>query len=190
MRATRWGHPNATSGQLDHLPASVRRSSLAGPSRPWRVWSRRGLNGPQQWSTVRRHDRRGCSQSYCRPTVFDRPHESGLESWCPFNTRRGFPIVYCWTLSDNSIAAKRLRRSPAGGLARPAGCIRLDILWGSADTPRADIYSVIHCSKGAIGQNRSHGSRSCSKLQGGERLSGASCFVWEAAQRPAADHRT
>ena len=62
LRATRWGHPNATSGQLDHLPASVRRSSLAGPSRPWRVWSRRGLNGPQQWSTVRLHDRRGCSQ--------------------------------------------------------------------------------------------------------------------------------
>jgi Bacterial regulatory helix-turn-helix protein, lysR family len=58
----RWGHPNATSGQLDHLPASVRWSSLAGPSRPRRVWSRRGLNGPQQWSTVRLYDRRGCSQ--------------------------------------------------------------------------------------------------------------------------------
>ncbi len=56
------GSPNATSGQLDHLPASVRWSSLAGPSRPRRVWSRRGLNGPQQWSKVRLHDRRGCSQ--------------------------------------------------------------------------------------------------------------------------------
>jgi hypothetical protein len=65
----RWGHPNATSGQLDHLPASVRWSSLAGPSRPRWLWFRRGLNGPQRWSTVRRHDRRGRSRSYCRPTV-------------------------------------------------------------------------------------------------------------------------
>jgi hypothetical protein len=59
----RWGHPNATSGQLDHLPASVRWSSLAGPSHPRWLWSRRGLNGPQVWSTVRRRDRRGCTES-------------------------------------------------------------------------------------------------------------------------------
>jgi hypothetical protein len=37
---------------------------LAGPSR-------RGGFGPAQleWSTVRRHDRRACSRSYCRPTI-------------------------------------------------------------------------------------------------------------------------
>ena len=39
-----------------------------------------GLNGPQAWSTVCRHDRRGCSRKHCRPTVFDRLRESGLES--------------------------------------------------------------------------------------------------------------
>jgi len=35
--AARWGHPNATSGQLDYLPASVRWSSLA--RRPSWLWS-------------------------------------------------------------------------------------------------------------------------------------------------------
>ena len=42
--------PNAMSGQLDHLPALLRWSSLAGP-RSRRVWSRRGLDA--QWSVVR-----------------------------------------------------------------------------------------------------------------------------------------
>jgi len=53
---------------------------LAGPNRPRWLWSRRGLNGPQQWSTVRLHDCRGCSRSYCRPTVFDQRREYWFES--------------------------------------------------------------------------------------------------------------
>jgi hypothetical protein len=52
-----------------HLPASARWSLVAsaGPSRPGRRWcagySAAGLNGPQRWSTVRRHDRRGPTES-------------------------------------------------------------------------------------------------------------------------------
>jgi hypothetical protein len=42
--------------------------------------SRGDLNGPQRWSTVRRHDRRGRTKKRCRPAVFDRRGESGLES--------------------------------------------------------------------------------------------------------------
>jgi hypothetical protein len=36
--------------------------------------------GPQRWSTLRRHDRRGWNRKRCRPTVFDRRRESSLES--------------------------------------------------------------------------------------------------------------
>ena len=81
----RWGYPNATSGQLDHLPASVRWSSLAGPSHPRWLWSRRGLNGPQVWSTVHRHDRRGWTGKRCRPMVFDQR----CEFWPEFRRRAG-----------------------------------------------------------------------------------------------------
>jgi hypothetical protein len=39
-----------------------------------------GLNGPQTWSTVCRHDRRGWTGKHCRTRAFDRRRESGLES--------------------------------------------------------------------------------------------------------------
>ena len=39
--------------------------------------------GPQRWSTLRRHDRRGWNRKRCRPTVFDRRRESSLESRSP-----------------------------------------------------------------------------------------------------------
>ena len=82
-----------------------------------------GLNGPQTWSTVDRHDRRGWTGKHCRTAVFDRRREFGLEfGRCAVSPTR---------------TARRSSRP-----ARNGGLNLIDDLWRRSDVPVASLVQL------------------------------------------------